>query len=379
MVSKMRKRVIIVGFGDTGLLVAINLSRRYDILGISPKPCLVSGQELGTRLTQPKTWQNNYLMGFDRYRALQGVKTLHGSVNSIKPDKNELTVLLANGELCTETYDVLVIASGVTNGFWRTNTLEHLGQIKSKLTEQSKKLTDAKNVAIVGAGPTGVSVASNLKEQCPDTEVNLFISQDTPLPGYHPKVRAKVTEHLKHQGVFVHSGYRAKLPDDASMQQISPGTIEWQTGQSDFKADAILWAIGNLKPNSRFLPASMLNEEGFVNVDSTLRVSGYENVFAVGDIANTDANRSSARNAGFLTVAKNIDAYVNNRPNKMKTFKPTQYRWGSILGVQNNGMRVFTPKGGSVLVSRWWVNKLLFPFFVWRMIYKGLQEKQSSP
>ena len=50
----MKKRVVIAGLGDTGLLAAIHLGKAFDIVGISPKPCLVSGQELGARLTRPE-------------------------------------------------------------------------------------------------------------------------------------------------------------------------------------------------------------------------------------------------------------------------------------------------------------------------------------
>ena len=74
----MKKRVVIAGFGDTGLLVAINLGADFDIVGVSPKPCLVSGQELGMRLTQPQRWKQDYLMPFARYEKLDGVRTLQG-------------------------------------------------------------------------------------------------------------------------------------------------------------------------------------------------------------------------------------------------------------------------------------------------------------
>ena len=76
----MKKRVVIAGFGDTGLLVAINLGQDFDIVGISPKPCLVSGQELGMRLTQPQVWKRDYLMPFRRYEKLDGVRTLQGLI-----------------------------------------------------------------------------------------------------------------------------------------------------------------------------------------------------------------------------------------------------------------------------------------------------------
>ena len=48
-----RKRVVVAGLGDMGLLTAIRLSRHADVVGISVKPALVSGQELGVRLSRP--------------------------------------------------------------------------------------------------------------------------------------------------------------------------------------------------------------------------------------------------------------------------------------------------------------------------------------
>ena len=42
-----RKRVVIAGLGDSGVLTAIKLARHADVVGISAKPALVSGQELG--------------------------------------------------------------------------------------------------------------------------------------------------------------------------------------------------------------------------------------------------------------------------------------------------------------------------------------------
>lgn len=41
-----RKRVVIAGLGDSGVLTAIHLVRHADVVGISVKPALVSGQEL---------------------------------------------------------------------------------------------------------------------------------------------------------------------------------------------------------------------------------------------------------------------------------------------------------------------------------------------
>jgi apoptosis-inducing factor 2 len=45
-------RVVIAGLGDSGVLTAIRLARHADVIGISAKPALVSGQELGWRLSR---------------------------------------------------------------------------------------------------------------------------------------------------------------------------------------------------------------------------------------------------------------------------------------------------------------------------------------
>ena len=47
------KRVFIAGLGDSGVLTAIKLARHADVVGISAKPALVSGPELGSRLSGP--------------------------------------------------------------------------------------------------------------------------------------------------------------------------------------------------------------------------------------------------------------------------------------------------------------------------------------
>ena len=73
-----RARVLVAGLGDSGLLTAIHLARHRDIdvVGVSSKPGLVSGQELGMRLARPEEWARDYRVGFERFRRLDGVRTI---------------------------------------------------------------------------------------------------------------------------------------------------------------------------------------------------------------------------------------------------------------------------------------------------------------
>src|SRR5205085_8065076 len=78
-----RKRVVIAGLGDVGVLTAIRLSRHADVVGISVKPALVSGQELGIRLARPRDWARDYWIPFDRFRRLDQVKVVHAALTGV--------------------------------------------------------------------------------------------------------------------------------------------------------------------------------------------------------------------------------------------------------------------------------------------------------
>jgi hypothetical protein len=84
MASTMsRERVVVAGLGDVGILTAIRLSRHAGVVGISVKPALVSGQELGVRLSRPDDWARDYWISFDRFRRLGRVRIVHGTLTGL--------------------------------------------------------------------------------------------------------------------------------------------------------------------------------------------------------------------------------------------------------------------------------------------------------
>ena len=129
--------MVVAGLGDTGVLVATRLARSCDVAAISTRPALVSGQELGSRLATPDRWRRTYLVTYRRFRRLDQVRSIHGRITAADLDAHEVHVETAEGETQVEPYDVLVIATGASNGFWRHDRVEDLAAIEAELEGES--------------------------------------------------------------------------------------------------------------------------------------------------------------------------------------------------------------------------------------------------
>jgi NADH dehydrogenase FAD-containing subunit len=340
--SRRRRRVLILGFGDSGLATAVHLAARDDleVVGVSSTSCHYSAQELGGRLAQPSLWKKVYLLPFETYSSLDRVRIVHGLAIAVDVADRCVSVQLADGSVTSEGYDALLISTGVSNGFWRGRpVLRSRGELESVLQAEQQRIDAAATIVVVGGGPSGVSAAYNLQCRHPTKAVHLFVSGGEVLPRYHASTRARIAARLAACGVSVHPNHRAAIPADMHLDQLGSGTIAWKGGQPAFEgADVILWAIGSVQPNNAFLPADMLTTDGFVAVDEFLRVRGHDHIFAVGDIAATDAERTSARNNGWALVGHNITASLSveagalSRRPSIRAYRPPTYRWGSILG-----------------------------------------------
>ncbi|UDY34537.1 FAD-dependent oxidoreductase [Dermatobacter hominis] len=372
-----RTRVVVIGMGDTGVLVATHLGRSFDVVGVSTKPALVSGQELGTRLADPDLWRRNYLTPLDRFRRLDRVRTVHGAVKALDTDAKLVEVADAGGALVSLPYDVAVIASGTTNGFWRRSEVEDLAAVEAGITEVATSIDRASSIAIIGGGPTGVSSAYNLAKRRAGLDVHLFYAQDEPLPGYHPKTRRRLIRELAEAGVHLHPGHRASVPAGSPTDRLTTAPVEWTTGQEPFVADLVLWSIGDVQPNSGFLPREMLDEHGFVMVDEHLRVQSHRDIYAVGDVAASDPARSSARNFGYRVVVRNIRR-AERGSTKLVSFTPPKYRWGSIVGLQDDGMVIHQPNGSAFRVPRWAAQRVLMDVLNRTAIYGGVRSGRRT-
>ncbi|BBX19627.1 pyridine nucleotide-disulfide oxidoreductase [Mycolicibacterium duvalii] len=364
-------RVVVAGLGDTGVLTAIKLARHVDVVGISSKPGLVSGQELGWRLARPGHWARHNWIPFSQFRGLDRVRTVHGTLSGVDLDTRHVVVTRADGSRATVSYDVLVIATGVSNGFWRRPTLQSADDIDSDLRAPHDRLAAAGSVIVIGGRAAAVSSAAQIAGAWPDKRVDLYFPGERALPGHHPRTWRSIERRLTEAGVGLHPGHRAELDEGFAADELTSGEVRWSTGQPPASADVVLWAIGRVRPNTDWLPAELLDDGGFVPVTPQLQVPGHPEVFAIGDVAATDPLRSSARNRADGLLAHNIRAAATGKP--LKSYRAPTRRWGSVLGIQPDGLQVFAPNGRAFRFPAWSFERVLMPLIVRWGIYRGVR------
>lgn len=362
-----RPRVVVAGLGDSGLLTAIHLARAdVDVVGVSSKPGLVSGQELGLRLARPDAWARDYRIGFERFRRLDGVEVVHDELIGL--DVEARSVRTRHRSL---GYDVLVVATGVSNGFWRRPGFQTEAEVTAALRAAHDRLAASGSVLVVGGGAAAVSSALQVATRWPEKSVRLAFPGERALPRHHPRAWAVARRRLEGAGVELLPGHRAELSPGFAVDEITSGPVAWSTGQPPAVADGVLWAVGRVRPNTAWLPADLLDEEGFVRVDATLRMPGVPDGFAIGDVAATDALRTSARNRADRLLARNVVAHLRGRP--LASYRGRERRWGSVLGPEADGLRVFAPSGHPFRFPGWSVDRVLQPWIVRRGIYGGVR------
>ncbi|MGF2946587.1 pyridine nucleotide-disulfide oxidoreductase, partial [Mycobacterium sp. Lab-001] len=92
---------------------------------------------------------------------------------------------------------------------------------------------------------------------------------------------------------------------------------------------------------------------------------------AVGDVAATDPLRSSARNRGDALVAHNVRAEFAGR--RLRGYRAPSRRWGSLLGIQPDGLEVFLPSGKAFRLPPWSVERVVMPGLVRWGMYRGVR------
>jgi NADH dehydrogenase len=268
-----------------------------------------------------------------------------GEVQQVVHSENK--IIMGNDELF---YDYLVIATGAKTNYLgnegltissmpmksvlealdlRSMILQNFE--KTLLNSNERKRQGMLNIVIAGAGPTGVELAGALGElklkvfpkDYPEidlSQMNIYIVQsgNRVLPMLSEKSSEKAKKYLESLGVTVVLETR--------VLDFFGDYVQTNTGQ-DIIARTLIWTAGVIGNPVEGLGAEAVNKGGRIEVDVYNRVKGYENVFAVGDVANMATEEfpkghpmvAPAAMQQGKQLAKNLLADISEKP--MTPFK----------------------------------------------------------
>ncbi|AGC78697.1 NADH dehydrogenase [Nonlabens dokdonensis] len=225
-------------------------------------------------------------------------------VESVEPVLKKLKTSI--GEV---TYDYLVLATGTKTNFFGNEDLEKASlkmksvpqalNIRSYMLQNLEKATLTSDVeeqkklmriVLSGAGPTGAELAGAFAEfkngvlpnDYPDLnpdhmEIHLLDGSDRVLVSMSEKASQKAEKYLKELGVNVHL--------NVMVTDYIDDTVITNT---DFKIEALtfIWSAGVIgSPVAGIRKESVDQKSQRLLVDRMNRVEGYQDLFAIGDIA----------------------------------------------------------------------------------------------
>jgi NADH dehydrogenase FAD-containing subunit len=306
----MNRKVVVVGGGYGGSLVAKELDAEADVTLIDPREGFVNAAASLRALTRPD-WAPNAFFPFETL--LERGRVIRATAVSVDPRG----VTLDSGERVEADYLVLATGSGYTYPAKPNPASTSIAKQLDDLRETHKELAGADRALILGAGPVGLELAGEIKDVWPDKYVVIVERADQVLPGFLPEVRDDLRRQLDELGIELRpdTGLTAQPP-------VAPGLAGRFTVTTDKDEEIVadIWfrAFG-VRINTDYLADGLLSPltgQATVPVTERLNVQGYEHVYAIGDIAAlADPKMASSAMTHAEVVAKNIKAQLaGDRP-----------------------------------------------------------------
>jgi len=314
-----KKRVVVVGGGLGGSLVAKNLEQVADVTLIDPK------EYFEVPYAQMRCYVEPAMAKRSVFKHSEYLKTAH-IVQSAGESVTGSEVITASGDRVP--FDFLVITTGTTyNG--PSTKAERI-----KLYEAEKeKIVQANSVLVIGGGPVGVELVGEIVVDFPDKKVTLVHSGQRLLEFLGTKVSDKTLKWLKSK-----KNVEVILKDRIEIEGLAGPEYVTKNG-TRITADAHFVCVGK-RVASSWLRSSdlshLIDGEGRLKVDANMRLEGKSNVFAVGDIANTkEIKQGYLASMQATVVVENIKKLIKggSKASKLAEYKPTK----SPLGVVSLG------------------------------------------
>ena len=280
-------------------------------------------------------------IAFPLRQLLERVRNLEfvlAEVTGIDAERRRVLARRPLGEQIEFGYDYLILAAGVRQSYFGHDeyaafapgmkTLEDALKIRRRIFgafEMAESADDPAErrrwltFALVGAGPTGVELAGQVREVATkvlrreyrhikpeDARVLLFDGGKAPLAMFGPKLSALAARDLTKLGVELHMG---SIVTEADLQGVHVKDHDGNTTR--YEVGTILWTAGVQAPALAAEVAKATGAEqdraGRLRVDKDLTIPGHPDILVTGDMMSLD------RLPGVAEVAMQTGHYAGRK------------------------------------------------------------------
>jgi len=341
-------RVVIIGGGFAGLALVEKLKHKEMQVVLFDKNNFHQFQPLFYQVATSALEPDSIVFPFRKQ--INGYKNVLfrlAEVEEIQPSTN--TIITNKGSL---HFDYLVLATGTTTNFFGLDNVEShslgMKDIRDSLNirhmmlqnlEQAAITCDEKerdaltNFVIVGGGPAGVEMAGALAEFCkyilpkdypeyPSSIMNIYLIEaiDELLSTMSEKASSQTLKYLKDLDV--------KVLFNESVSDYDGSVVTTKSGKT-ILAKNLIWTAGVKGQFPKGIDEKHVVKGNRLKTDLFLKVEGYENIFAIGDIAaliseDTPKGHPQVAQAAIQQgkyLGNSILNILNNKP-----IKPFEYK-----------------------------------------------------
>ena len=238
--------------------------------------------------------------GFEQYPK-ESFRFINGTATELDHSNRTVSVSVGTGNDEKIEFHALIIATGANSTSPLFGLHRDVEFLRANWNAFRKALPTAKNIIVVGGGPTGVETAGELgdhlngragflssKHSNPKVPITVVTAGAELLPGLRPALAKEAEDQLAKVGVTVIKKTRVTsiAPSGAGTEDVaSKAALTLEDGKT-LDADLYIPATGT-RPNSTFVHPSLLTADGHVDTNpSTLRVDkAGQRIYAVGDVA----------------------------------------------------------------------------------------------
>jgi NADH dehydrogenase FAD-containing subunit len=298
-----RPNVVVLGGGYGGIRAAKALDDVAAVTLVDPSDAFVHNIAAWRALVEPAILERIFLP-YDRLLH-------HGRFvrdRAVEVDGRRVT--LASGAVLEPDY--LILATGSSYPFPAKSDQPAAAIAQAAYRGAHEALLGAERVLIVGAGPSGLELAGEIKAFFPHKQVTIVDAGPDILPGpYDQELRDELRRQLDKLDVALVLGSPVRALPSVPPAVLAPVAVSTEAGE-EVAADIWYRAFGVVLQTGylRGPLAEARDERGYLRVDEHLQVLGADRVYAIGDIS--DADRDMAGMAGMQAtlLAANLTALI---------------------------------------------------------------------